>query len=118
MAICFYLVNPLNRAQSGRTRAIVTFKQQFACKAAEFGELAAAFAQHCKQYDARFRAATAIAPIPRNISRRLEPARRGYRKPQRDPNPCSTVGNGDRLADRRPPRSNGGGSPSPLSPRR
>ena len=33
--------------------------QQFACRAAEFGELVAAFAQHCKQYDTPFCAATA-----------------------------------------------------------
>jgi len=38
--------------------------QQFACKAAEFGELAAAFAQHCKQYATRFRAATANRADP------------------------------------------------------
>ena len=42
--------------------------QQFACKAAEFGELAAAFAQHCKQYATRFRAATANRADPENIS--------------------------------------------------
>jgi hypothetical protein len=38
--------------------------QQFACKAAEFGELVAAFAQHCKQYATRFRAATANRADP------------------------------------------------------
>ena len=42
--------------------------QQFACKAAEFGELAAAFAQHRKQYDTRFRVATANRADPENIS--------------------------------------------------
>ena len=42
--------------------------QQFVCKAAEFGELAAAFAQHRKQYDTRFRAATANRADPENIS--------------------------------------------------
>jgi hypothetical protein len=38
--------------------------QQFVCKAAEFGELAAAFAQHRKQYDTRFRVATANRADP------------------------------------------------------
>jgi hypothetical protein len=42
--------------------------QQFACKAAELEELAAAFTQHRKQYRAFFRAATASPPLRRNIS--------------------------------------------------
>jgi hypothetical protein len=64
----FLARQPRQSPQSRRTGPIETFMQQFACKAAELEELAAAFTQHRKQYRAFFRAATASPPLRRNIS--------------------------------------------------